>query len=101
MAVTVSKHSRLNFAELLAKDGFEFWDLPELPDIPAQPDDLVYTVLGTDRIDRLAGRYYGDPVLWWVIALANNLDDVPTALCEGQQLRIPAPRYVLQELFKR
>ena len=82
-------------------DGVEFWDTAEIPSIPSQTDDLTHVVLGNDRIDLLANRFYGDPVLWWVIAAANNLEILPTDLNEGDTLRIPSPRYVLQELFRK
>ena len=101
MPVDIANRSRLRFYDLLSADGVEFWDLSELPDLPIQTDDLFHTVISNDRIDTIAVRYYGDPVLWWVVSLANNLDLVPTELSEGQILRIPSPRYVLQELFQR
>jgi hypothetical protein len=99
MSVDIAKRSRLQFYDLLSVDGVEFWELSDLPDIPVQTDDLVHEVIATDRIDTIAGRYYGDPVLWWVVALANGMELVPADLNEGARLRIPAPRYVLQVLF--
>jgi nucleoid-associated protein YgaU len=58
-------------------------------------------VQGSERLDQLAHRYYDDPVLWWVIAMANDLDLIPTALNYGEVLRIPSPRYVSQNLFAK
>lgn len=101
MAVNLSLHSRLRFGELLLIEGVEHWDIVDLPEIPEQEDDLEYQVQGgtATRIDRIATKFYGDSRLWWVIAAANGLEVVPTALNEGDILRIPSPRYVLQELF--
>lgn len=101
MSVEISKFSRLQFAELISSDGVEYFDMLEAPEIEAQADDVQHFVLQTDRIDLLANHYYGTPVLWWVIAVANDLELVPSEFREGQTLRIPSPRYVLQELFKR
>ena len=101
MSVSIVDHSRLRLGEFTSSDGVEFWDVLDLPTIPVQTDDLQYTVLSSDRIDRIAYKFYGDPVLWWVVALANDLELLPTALYGGQLLRIPAPRYVLQELFQK
>lgn len=101
MSVKVVRNSRLRFADLLTTDGVEFWDTVDLPDIPIQTDDLTYTVNAVDRPDMLAYKFYGTPVLWWVIAKANDLELFPTELYEGQQLRIPASRYVLQQLFQK
>lgn len=34
---------------------------------------ITYTILEGDRLDSLAGRYYGDGRLWWVIAAASGI----------------------------
>lgn len=101
MSVLVARASPLRFTDLLQTDGVTFWDVLDLPDIPIQSDDISYTTISTDRIDNLAARFYGDSVLWWVIALANGMELLPTDLHAGQALRIPSPRYVQQTLFKK
>jgi len=101
MAVKVKSNSRMRFYDLITIDGFEFWDLPELPEVPIQLDDQYHQVMDGDRIDLLAHRFYGDPVLWWVIAVANDIELVPTDLSVGDILRIPSPNYVNQILFKK
>lgn len=101
MSVTIRKRSRLQFGNLVTVDGFTFWDLLELPTIVPQPDDTSYQVQGTDRIDSLAYKFYGDPILWWVLALANDLELLPSDLQVGDVLRIPSQRYVLQVLFQK
>lgn len=101
MAVDIRRRSRLRFAQLTTIDGYEFWDLVEYPTIVVQDDDSVHLVLGTDRLDLLAYKYYGDPVLWWVIAVANDMELVPTALTEGSIIRIPSARYINQILFSK
>ncbi len=98
MAVTVRTRSRLRFANLLTIDGFEFWDTLVPPTIPTQVDDFMYTVQSNDRIDLLAQKFYQDPILWWVIAVANDLELLPVDMNAGDVLRIPSPRYVLQVL---
>ena len=101
MSVVVSSHSRLRFGELFVSEGVEFWDVVDLPSIVEQEDDIVYQVKGGigERVDRLATKFYGDSRLWWVIALANNFEIVPVDLNHGDIIIVPAPRYVLQELF--
>jgi len=98
--VDVKQTSRLRFYELVTVDDYVFWNLPELPDIPVNDDDKFHRVTGVDRIDLLAYEHYGDAVLWWVIAVANDLELVPTDLHEGDVLRIPSKTYVQQQLFK-
>ena len=90
MGVRIPTKSRLQLGNLINYKGVEFWDLLVLPEIPERNDDLSYTVVGGDRIDLIAYRQYGDSTLWWVIAVANNLELLPTALNVGDVIRIPA-----------
>jgi hypothetical protein len=99
MAVDVRTRSRLRFGELVVSDGVEFWDLLDLPTLAARNDDLSYQVQSHDRIDSIANKFYGDPVLWWVIAVANDMEILPTELNTGDILRIPEPNFVLESLF--
>jgi hypothetical protein len=101
MAVSLKRKSRLRFGELVSLDGFEFWNNTILPELDVQPDDLTHIVTGVDRIDSIAARYYGDPVLWWVVAVANDMEILPTALNVGDKIRIPSPRYVNSVLFTK
>ena len=97
MAIQRNRLSRLRFSVYGVASDVEFWDLGDLPDIPAQPDDRVYVVSPLDRVDTLAQKFYGDPILWWVIAVANGADLVPGDLEVGASIRIPSPRFILLE----
>jgi len=99
-SVKVRQRSRLRFYDFVELDEYEFWNNSDLPDIPIQIDDELYQVKATDRIDLLAFDRYGDAVLWWVIAKANDIDLPQTQLNEGDVIRIPSVSYVQQELFK-
>lgn len=98
MAVKIRNMSRLIHSDLREDAGVEFWELPEYPEIVARQDDIFHVVDQSDRLDLMAAKYYQDPLLWWVIAMANGIKLVPTDLEVGMKLRIPAPRYVLSEL---
>lgn len=99
MAVRLQRSSRLRFGDLLNVDDVEFWDILDLPVLPVSPDDLFYTVLTGDRIDTIATKFYGDPVLWWVLAVANDMELLPSDLSAGEQIRVPSPTFVSQVLF--
>ena len=99
MTISIKNNSRLHFADLFTIDGIEFWDLTEFPTIPTQNDDILHQIQGPERIDVLANRYYSDPILWWVIAVANDLEIVPTNFQVGDIVRIPSPRYITQVLL--
>jgi len=91
MSVKIPTKSRLRLGTLINYDGVEFWDLLVLPPIPDRQDDRQYTVKGGDRIDLIAYREYGNSTLWWVIAVANDMELLPTALNVGDEIRIPDP----------
>ena len=59
------------------------------PHIPASEDDIYIITRDSDRLDLLAGQYYEDVTLWWVIATANNLGKGTLVVPPGLQLRIP------------
>ena len=60
------------------------------PKIPLSDEDLYIIASSTDRLDLLANQYYGNPIYWWVIAVANNINDGTLYIEEGKQIRIPA-----------
>ena len=41
--------------------------------IPENDSEIYVLTQEGDRLDLLADQYYGDPLLWWYIARANNL----------------------------
>ena len=58
--------------------------------IPRSSQDKYYTVemVSENRLDMIASSYYNSPRYWWVIALANDIDD-PFDVPKGTLLRIP------------
>jgi hypothetical protein len=60
------------------------------PKIKPTDNDFYIISESTDRLDLLANKYYGDKNLWWVIAVANNLNKASLYVGEGIQLRIPS-----------
>lgn len=67
------------------------YDLFVKPVIDTSNADIYHTVevQQQDRLDILAQIYYGDPSLWWMIAVANNMID-PFVLVPGTTVRIPS-----------
>jgi len=98
-AFRFGKTSRLSFSEPLSIDGIEFWDRVEFPTLIDQPDDFFYDVQEPDTIEILAHRFYGDVRLWWVIAIANDMELPPFGMNAGTTIQIPSTRFVLGELF--
>jgi len=100
MTIQVRETSRQRFARLVEIEGVECWELWEPPTIDAHPDDIVYTVARTDRIDLLSYRFYSSSELWWIIALANDFRLLPNDMTENMRIRIPSPNRVFNQILK-
>jgi nucleoid-associated protein YgaU len=70
-------------------DGKRVYKTTQYPQIKANPSDTVVISNEGDYLDTLAYKYYGDPTLWWVIALANGIGKARMSVEAGIQLRIP------------
>ena len=71
------------------------------PKIEPKDNDFYIIATAGDRLDLLANIYYKDPSMWWVIAVANNLNDANFFVTPGTQLRIPSDTTeILNNLYK-
>ena len=70
-------------------DGKRVYFTTQYPIIEPRDSDVIVISNEADYLDSLAYIYYGDPSLWWVIALANNLGKGRMSVPPGLQLRIP------------
>ena len=60
------------------------------PKIKPNDNDMYVISQQSDRLDILASKYYNDQSLWWIIAVANNLNDASLSIESGTQMRIPS-----------
>ena len=60
------------------------------PKIKPNNNDIYIISQQSDRLDILASKYYNDQSLWWIIAVANNLNDASLSIEPGTQMRIPS-----------
>jgi hypothetical protein len=60
------------------------------PKIKPNDNDMYIISQQSDRLDILANKYYNDSSLWWIIAVANNLNDASLSIESGIQMRIPS-----------
>ena len=79
-----------NIPTMLKTGKGRVYDSVLLPNIDATDLDIVVITIQGDRLDLLANKYYGDTSLWWIIAVANNINDASFYVTEGLQLRIPS-----------
>jgi hypothetical protein len=80
------------YATTQIKNG-QFLDVLQIRPVPAQSDDVLYTVQPqfTHRPDLLAYSVYGTPKLWWVFAQRNidTLKDPVFDLVAGIEIFLP------------
>jgi hypothetical protein len=79
-----------NIPQLDRWDGKKVLKTTHYPEIVQSDNDLFIVTNETDYLDTLAFKYYSDPTLWWIIALANNIGKGRMSVEEGLQLRIPS-----------
>lgn len=60
------------------------------PLIRPTDDDIYIIAEDMDKLDILAYKYYGDASYWWIIAVANNINDATLYIEAGRQIRIPS-----------
>ena len=71
------------------------------PKIKPSDNDLYIISEAGDRLDLLAHKYYNDVSLWWIISVANNLNDANLFVESGLQIRIPFDTStILNDLYK-
>jgi phage tail protein X len=73
----------------LRYDGKRVYITTRYPDIEPLNTDIIVISNEGDYLDSLAYKYYGDPTLFWIIALVNNLGKGRLSVPSGLQLRIP------------
>jgi len=100
MAINLRTTSRLRFAGLFTTDDVEHWGNVEYPVIEESADDFFYTTVRRDRIDLLSYRFYGVADLWWIIAIANGINLLPSELHENMRLRCPSKSRVFTRILK-
>lgn len=98
----IQNTSYLNFCDFLEYEGESFFDTPEFPDIEETDDDKYITITNQymGRLDLIAFDFYQDVSLWWIIAVANDIQVVPDGMKLGMQIRIPPIYQVRKYLAK-
>lgn len=62
----------------------------EYPLLTPSNTDIQIVARAEDRLDLIAADFYGDPTLWWAIAMANDLPGDSMYMPLGFPLRIPS-----------
>ncbi len=81
--------SKIKFSKIKEK-SVRIFPTTIYPKIARKSDDIYIMSRYGDRLDILAYKYYEDQSLWWIIAIANNLNNGSIAIEPGIQIRIPS-----------
>lgn len=82
-------------------DGKRVYGTTYYPTIIESDNDQIIIANENDSLDILAYRYYKDPTLWWILALANNLGKGRLSVPPGILLRIPTNINQIIEKFNQ
>ena len=59
------------------------------PTLVPSNEDYYIIAREEDRFDLIAADFFGDPIYWWVVVMANDLPGDSMYAPPGTQLRIP------------
>ena len=83
-------------------DGKRVYKTTSYPIILPSTTDLQIVSNETDYLDTLAYKYYGDPTLYWIIAVANpGLGKGRMSVPMGLTLRIPTNVNSITDQFNK
>lgn len=79
----------------------QYFESTIYPKVKPTDNDIYIISTQSDRLDLLASKYYGNASYWWVISVANNLNDASLSIEPGRQLRIPSDINSVLNEFER
>jgi hypothetical protein len=79
----------------------QYFESTIYPKIKPTDNDTYIISTQSDRLDLLASKYYGNASYWWIISVANNLNDTSLSIEPGRQLRIPSDINSVLNEFER
>ena len=78
-----------NIGTYTTNDGKLIYLPTKYPSVATSNNDYYIIARAEDRLDLIATDFFGDPTLWWVVAMANDLPGDSMYAPMGFQLRIP------------
>jgi len=79
----------------------QYFESTIYPKVKPTDNDIYIISTQSDRLDLLASKYYGNSSYWWIISVANNLNDASLSIEPGKQLRIPSDINSVLNEFER
>ena len=82
-------------------DGKRVYLTTVYPVVRPSLSDIVVVSNEGDYLDTLAFKFYGDPTLWWILALVNNLGKGRLSVTPGINLRVPTNTSEIIDQFNK
>ena len=79
-----------NIIILKENNGPRYFGSTKYPVVNVSTDDRYIITQQGDRLDNLASQFYGDPTLYWIFQISNELNRDSLFPPIGIQLRIPS-----------
>jgi len=76
-------------SEVADESTVTFLNMMTPDQLPESDGDVEHVVTKGDRLDKLARKHYGTELLWWAIAVRNDLDLPDAQMVVGRKLVIP------------
>lgn len=94
--------SRFRQQPILQEGGDEFFSTFYMREYPYSSDDIYHEIKAGEegRLDLLAYYYYQSPLLWWIIAEANNIFHPLKDVKAGAVIRIPSSDYIYSNIVR-
>jgi hypothetical protein len=94
--------SRLRNQPILRDGEHEFFSTFYIRQYPFNPDDIYHEIKAGEqgRLDLLSYHYYQTPLLWWIIAEANDIFHPMRDTVPGTVIRIPAPDWIYSNIVR-
>ena len=95
--------NRYTYNKILKENATQkqYFESTIYPKVKPTDNDIYIISTQSDRLDLLASKYYGNTSYWWIISVANNLNDASLSIEPGRQLRIPSDISSILNEFER
>lgn len=97
--VGISERKYETIFKMFTHDDYPFYNILQQVVIPEEINARMYSTIkvkGSIPYTTLSFQLYKDISLWWLICLANNIDDPTQLISPGATLRYIKPNFVNQ-----
>ena len=97
----ISEYNFENIFSVYKDNDFYFYNILKTVNFPKEMDNSYYTtyrVKSNSPLTALSFKFYNTIKLWWLIVLANNINNPVSFIKPGTTLKIIRPQFIPQIL---